>query len=64
MAKFLGQRFKGTKARPASHILKHETAKLGLGGQQLELQYTDAHYPGDAWVWLAHQSFIFTGDLA
>jgi len=63
MAKFLGKRFKGTKATPASQLLQGEIAKITLGGQQLELQYTDAHYPGDAWVWLAHQSVIFTGDL-
>ena len=27
------------------------------------MRYTNAHYPGDAWVWLPKQSVLFTGDL-
>ncbi len=63
MESFLKQRFEGTKAKPASKILSGESASINLGGQQIELRYTDAHYPGDVWVWLPEQSVIFTGDL-
>ena len=36
---------------------------MELGGETLVLRYTDAHFPGDAWVWLPRQSVLFTGDL-
>lgn len=63
MEGFLKQRFKGTKAQPATHTLTGESAKIKLGGVELELRYTNAHYPGDAWVWLPKQSVLFSGDL-
>ena len=63
MEGFLKQRFKGTKPRTATRTLSGEVAKITLGGQELEMHYTNAHYPGDAWVWLPKQSVLFTGDL-
>ncbi|TCS71737.1 glyoxylase-like metal-dependent hydrolase (beta-lactamase superfamily II) [Sulfuritortus calidifontis] len=60
---FLGARLKGTQPRPASHTLEGDEATLTLGGETLVLRYTDAHYPGDAWVWLPRQRVVFTGDL-
>ncbi|HEY9050937.1 MAG TPA: MBL fold metallo-hydrolase [Gammaproteobacteria bacterium] len=63
MEEFLKKRFKGTQAKPASKLLTNQAARITLGGQQLELRYTDAHYPGDVWVWLPEQSVVFTGDL-
>jgi len=63
MEGFLKQRFKGTKPQPAKHTLAGEFANIILGGVELELRYTNAHYPGDAWVLLSKQSVMFTGDL-
>lgn len=63
MEGFLKKRFKGTQAKPASKLLTNQPARITLGGQQLELRYTDAHYPGDVWVWLPEQSVVFSGDL-
>jgi glyoxylase-like metal-dependent hydrolase (beta-lactamase superfamily II) len=60
---FLGMRFEGTQPHTADGTLNGETASLERGGVRLELRYTDAHYPGDAWVWLPQQSVLFSGDL-
>jgi glyoxylase-like metal-dependent hydrolase (beta-lactamase superfamily II) len=63
LAGFLGERLQGTTPRPATHALPGESATLELGGETLVLNYTDAHYPGDAWVWLPKQRVLFSGDL-
>jgi len=63
MKGFLKQRFDGTRAKPASRLLTSDPAKIILGGQLIELHYTNAHYPGDALIWLPEQSVVFTGDL-
>jgi glyoxylase-like metal-dependent hydrolase (beta-lactamase superfamily II) len=61
---FLGDRLRDTRAQPASRLLKAEpVAEIQLGGETLALRYTDAHYPGDAWVWLPQRSVLFSGDL-
>ncbi|MDD5388039.1 MAG: MBL fold metallo-hydrolase [Gallionellaceae bacterium] len=61
--RFLGERLKGTKPLPAGKTLPGNSATLELGGEILELAYTDAHFPGDAWVWLPKHSVLFSGDL-
>jgi glyoxylase-like metal-dependent hydrolase (beta-lactamase superfamily II) len=63
LARFLGERIQGTKPLPASQTLTGDAAILELGGETLMLAYTDAHFPGDAWVWLPGHSVIFSGDL-
>lgn len=63
LKRFLGERLEGTRPLPATRTLAGDTATLGLGGVKLELAYTDAHYPGDAWVWLPQQKVMFSGDL-
>lgn len=63
MQGFLKKRFKITKARPATKLLSGTTARITLGGELIEMRYTNAHYPGDAWVWLPKHSVLFTGDL-
>ncbi len=63
LKRFLGERLDGTKPLPATRTLQGEKATLELGGVKLELAYTDAHYPGDAWVWLPQQKVMFSGDL-
>lgn len=60
---FLGERLAGTRALPATHLLEGPETTLELGGETLTLRHTDAHFPGDAWVWLPKRNVIFTGDL-
>jgi glyoxylase-like metal-dependent hydrolase (beta-lactamase superfamily II) len=63
LKRFLGDRLQGTKPLPASRTLGGDRATLTLAGETLELTYTDAHYPGDAWVWLPKRGVMFSGDL-
>lgn len=63
MSRFLGERMQGTQALPAPRALVGDTATVELGGETLSLTYTDAHFPGDAWVWLPKRGVMFSGDL-
>jgi glyoxylase-like metal-dependent hydrolase (beta-lactamase superfamily II) len=63
LERFLGERLKGTQPLPAPKTLAGDSATLERGGVTLELRYTDAHYPGDARVWLPKQRVVFSGDL-
>jgi glyoxylase-like metal-dependent hydrolase (beta-lactamase superfamily II) len=60
---FLGERLAGTRPLPATRALAGDDVHLDLGGEPLVLHYTDAHFPGDAWVWLPRRGVVFTGDL-
>ena len=60
---FLGDRLNGTVPMPAKRTPTGDEATLELGGETLVLRYTDAHFPGDAWVWLPKRNVVFTGDL-
>jgi glyoxylase-like metal-dependent hydrolase (beta-lactamase superfamily II) len=61
--RFLGERLEGTRPQPATRRLSGDEATLELGGETLVLHYTDAHFPGDAWVWLPKHGVVFSGDL-
>ncbi len=63
LAGFLGPRLDGTKPLSATTLLDGNEASVELGGESLSLRYTDAHFPGDAWVWLPKRNVMFTGDL-
>ncbi|OYY95057.1 MAG: MBL fold metallo-hydrolase [Hydrogenophilales bacterium 28-61-23] len=63
LAGFLGARLDGTQPLPATTLLDGNEASVELGGETLTLRYTDAHFPGDAWVWLPKRNIMFTGDL-
>lgn len=63
LGRFLGERLAGTTPLPAVRRLDGDAVTLELGGETLELAYTDAHYPGDARVWLPKRQVAFTGDL-
>lgn len=63
LERFLGERMQGTHALPAPKTLAGDSATLELGGEMLMLAYTDAHFPGDAWVWLPKRGVMFSGDL-
>lgn len=60
---FLGERLKGTQPRSSAQPLTADNINLERGGIKLELRYTDAHFPGDIWVWIPQQSILFSGDL-
>lgn len=62
LQRVLGDRMRGTKPLPAPKTVA-DAGTLELGGETLELAYTDAHFPGDALVWLPKQRVMFSGDL-
>jgi glyoxylase-like metal-dependent hydrolase (beta-lactamase superfamily II) len=63
LERFLGKRLEGTRPLSAPQPLAGEGASLELGGEALTFMYTDAHYPGDALVYLPQRGIVFTGDL-
>ncbi|MBU1223544.1 MAG: MBL fold metallo-hydrolase [Gammaproteobacteria bacterium] len=63
LTRFLGKRMQGTQPLPAPKTLTGDSATLERGGETLQLTYTNAHFPGDAWVWLPKQRVVFSGDL-
>lgn len=63
LERFLGARLAGTKPMPATRLLQGNEATLELGGESLVVRYTDAHFPGDSWVWLPRHRVMFSGDL-
>ncbi len=63
LTRLLGERLAGTQPKPVTTLLEGDEASLELGGESLTLRYTNAHFPGDAWVWLPKRNVVFTGDL-
>jgi len=63
LERFLGERLAGTEPLPATTRLEGAEAALTLGGVDLVLTYTDAHFPGDAMLWIPAEKTVFTGDL-
>jgi glyoxylase-like metal-dependent hydrolase (beta-lactamase superfamily II) len=63
LAGSLGARLDGTNPLPAANLLDGDETTIELGGETLTLRYTDAHFTGDAWVWLPKHNVVFTGDL-
>lgn len=48
----------------ASEIFAADTQTLSLGGVEMSLRYLgDAHFPGDAILWLPKEKVVFTGDI-
>ncbi len=62
LKRFLGPRLQGTQALPAPNPVPN-AGPLQRGGETFELTYNNAHFPGDAWVWLPRQRVLFSGDL-
>ena len=60
----LGDRFEGTLPAQAERVLSAARSELTLGGVRLEvLDLGDAHFPGDAVVWLPASRTVFAGDV-
>lgn len=56
--------FATTKPTYAANPFEGETGKFSIGGVDFELVFLgDAHFPGDAVLWLPNQKVLFSGDL-
>ncbi len=60
---FLGERLDGTKPMSATKRISEEEAILKLGGIELQIIYTNTHFPGDSMIWLPQEKVLFSGDL-
>lgn len=59
----LKERLDGTDPITANRRLEGTHEKLDLGGRRIEIHYfADAHFPGDAVVWLPQERVVFSGD--
>lgn len=59
----LGERFEGTRPVHADRPPDADRLVLDLGGRRLEIRFfADAHFPGDAVVWLPAERILFAGD--
>ena len=64
LAPLLKERLAGTQARSTTDPIDGNSATRTLGGVPIELHwFGDAHFPGDAVVWLPQQQVLFSGDL-
>ncbi len=59
----LKERLEGTEPAYADRMLSGDQATLELGGELFQVMRTDAHFPGDAMIWLPRLRTVFTGDL-
>lgn len=64
LERVLEDRLAGTAARFTPESIPGDSTALTLGGVPIELHwFGDAHFPGDAVVWLPRQGVLFSGDL-
>jgi glyoxylase-like metal-dependent hydrolase (beta-lactamase superfamily II) len=60
----LKDRLDGTRPMFADNPHDEDSRRLELGGVEIDLMWLgDAHFPGDAVVWLPGQGVLFSGDL-
>ena len=60
----VSEQFATTKPMVSKAPFAGDSATLTIGDTQFELHYFgDAHFPGDAVVWLPEQKVLFSGDL-
>lgn len=63
LARELKEQMAGTTPAPAAQPLGGNSQTLTLGGRTLEIRYfADAHFAGDAIVWLPKEKILFSGD--
>lgn len=56
--------FASTKAMTATDVLEGDNAVLDIGGVKFHVKhFGNAHFPGDAVVWLPKEQVLFSGDL-
>lgn len=64
VSNILKDRFAGTRALTAPEPIEADTASFELGGVKFELKWLgDAHYRGDAVVFLPQSGVLFAGDV-
>lgn len=61
--RFVGEQIKGTKVKLPDQTYDTASASIVLGGLEIRLIQTDAHFPGDSMVHLPQKSVVVTGDL-
>ncbi len=61
--RFIGEQIKGTKVKFPDQTYNKASASIVLGGLEIRLIQTDAHFPGDSMVYLPQKSVVVTGDL-
>lgn len=60
----VSKEFASTKPVTSANPIPGDSATITIGGEVFELKYFgDAHFPGDAVVWLPKQKVLFSGDL-
>ena len=60
----LGERLEGTTPVHAADPIDADRSTFEIGGTEFQLIFFgDAHFPGDAVVWLPKQETVFTGDM-
>ncbi len=63
-AGILKERLEGTAAVHAAKPIEAYHHRMTIGGIEMALIYAgDAHFPGDAMLWLPEQEVIFSGDV-
>lgn len=63
LQRFLGAQLQGTVPRHANFVHTGPEKTLEIDGVRIQWIATDAHYPGDAMIYLPSQGIAFTGDL-
>lgn len=64
LAERLKDHFGDTTPLTAPEPVQDDQKTLNLGGEKIALMWLgDAHFPGDAVVWLPQQNILFSGDL-
>lgn len=64
LEKVLGEAFSGTTPYTAENPIAEDHHVFSIGGVDFELHwYGDAHFPGDAVLWLPQQKVVFSGDV-
>jgi glyoxylase-like metal-dependent hydrolase (beta-lactamase superfamily II) len=61
--RFVGEQIKGTRVKFPDQTYNKAPVSIVLGGLEILLIQTDAHFPGDSMVYLPQKSVVVTGDL-
>ena len=64
LASAIGGKPEDLKVEYASETFDSDEKDLTIGGVEMSLRYLgDAHFPGDAVLWLPKEKLVFTGDM-
>jgi glyoxylase-like metal-dependent hydrolase (beta-lactamase superfamily II) len=64
LASGIGGKPEDLKVEYANDVIASDEKTLTIGGTEMSLRYLgDAHFPGDAVLWLPKEKIVFTGDM-